>query len=749
MKSFLVLFFTINNLLLCSQVIQGRVIDAISGESIPFALVTAVDLNLSTKTDLSGEFAFNISVPQSISLKVSAPTYDEEVFIFRVEEIENKVLSLVLQPCHLDVQEVHVVQTKAHVQKEIVSHIELKRLEELNVIQSDHLSNSLKVIPGIYTSSSSSGNAKPVIRGLSGSRVVSYWNGLRIENQQWGSDHGMGITSLGVDRVEIVKGPASVIYGTDAIGGVLIVSDESYAKLNSVESYLVSKVESNTKGIDSQFGVKMSKGNLRTSLYLSHFDNGDYQMGNGYYLVNTRAKGMAGKFLLGYSKGNWVSNLKYFTSEQWNGIPGDEDSTNTGIPYTSSNFARFKTFPAQKITNHFSQWENKFFFKKSSLNLLMGNTNNRLGELVEQNANPEMAVNLNNSFYHVKWKRALGEKHEITVGAQGQYQLNENDDLAEEQLIPDAILIDNGAYFHWTGEFKKWTLQSALRSDLRSIETKNTDFDFKGNYWTTNYSVGAVRTGTMTTLRVNLSSGARSPNTSELLSDGVHEGSLRYEIGQVNLKPELAHQMDVSYEFENEHFNVVLNPFYTLIKDMILLDPQAYSIDGHQVFVYVQKSLVSLAGLDLSWHVHPHFAHGLHLEGSFSTLMAEDGEGENLALIPQSRVLQMLRYDFKENSKFYIKNVALQYSHYFNQPRVTSYELETRGYDLIDVAINARWNILTPLDICAGIRNATNSLYIDHLSPIKNLSLYQPGWSLYFSVKINIEHSLKSGNSSN
>src|SRR5690606_5427404 len=137
-------------------------------------------------------------------------------------------------------------------QNENVTNVELVRLNQLNRIPGTTLSEAITNIPGVYQSSIGTGIGKPVIRGMSGTRVVTYLNGLRIENQQWGDDHGMGVTSVGIDAVEVIKGPASLLYGSDALGGVLYFVNQPYANLNKIEGYFQTRIESNSLGTENE-----------------------------------------------------------------------------------------------------------------------------------------------------------------------------------------------------------------------------------------------------------------------------------------------------------------------------------------------------------------------------------------------------------------------------------------------------------------------------------------------------------------
>ena len=141
-------------------------------------------------------------------------------------------------------------------------------------------------IPGIYNFSTGNGIAKPVIRGLTGMRVLTSQNGLRLENQQWGADHGFAVLNLGIDRAEVIKGPSSLIYGADALGGVIYLGDEPHANANNTEIKASTKFESNSLATVNKISYKTSKNNVRLAVYGGYFSRSNYAIGKSSNIEN-------------------------------------------------------------------------------------------------------------------------------------------------------------------------------------------------------------------------------------------------------------------------------------------------------------------------------------------------------------------------------------------------------------------------------------------------------------------------------
>jgi iron complex outermembrane receptor protein len=245
-------------------------------------------------------------------------------------------------------------------------------------------------------------------------------------------------------------------------------------------------------------------------------------------------------------------------------------------------------------------------------------------------------------------------------------------------------------------------------------------------------SLGAVRNKNKYTYRANISSGFRAPHLSELLSNGFHHGTLRYEIGNLNLKSENATQVDLTFERHGDHLELIVNPFYNYIQNYTFINPIDSLISGLPVFVYEQLPDVHLYGVDLGFHFHPHFAHWLHVEASYSFL--EASSERQVSLMPQNRILSGLRFDFKDISIFKSNKLVLDYNYYFKQDRVSVIETESPFYQLLNISVNTSIGKKERFNLNFGCKNLLNTEYIDHLSRLKNIGLESPGRNIYFKL---------------
>lgn len=719
-----------------AQELSGRIIDAESQQGIPGAKVWIRSVGAGVKTDSEGGFRIDFSLPENFQLIVSAEFFKSKVLeVKRGDEI-----NVTLDPSHLDMEDVIVSSPGGATRQENVFKVDRLKLNDLNAIQSSNLTEAISNINGVQSASTGVGISKPVIRGLQGIRVLTLLNGVRLDNQQWGGDHGMAVTQLGVSSVEVIKGPSSLLYGSDAFGGVIYLVDAPYPAQGDIEVNAQTRFESVNMGTSTSLQLGMANKGFKMNLSGLFSNSADYQLPNGKYLDNSRFGEQGGKLALGYSNKNWVSHLRYTYSHARAGIPGhSHDSIPDPISFQKDQQERERRIPVQLTTNHLLSWENKWFKGKSIYSLTIANTLNRLTEFEDKQTIPGLDMVLNNTILNARLQRNISEKVKWYSGFQGVNQLNRNIDGASDTLIPSYDLFDIGVYSLIYAKLGKYDVQAGLRADARHLNVA--DFEFSRTYFSPNFSLGAVRNWEQNLLRLNVSSGYRAPHVSEMLSDGQHHGSLRYEKGETELDPEYSIQFDFSYEHESEHLSIVINPFYNYLLNYISLNPQDSLVNGLPLYKYEQANSGQLYGIDLGLHYHPHFAHFVHLETSYSYVRANDANGRAFSLIPQARINTFLKFDLDMKGAVKIDDIVLQHQYFFDQNLVAPLEETSPSYHLINLGVNASIGEKEQFLIGLGVKNILNTEYINHLSRLKNINTPHPGRNFYVSVKYQLSKS--------
>ncbi len=740
-KNLLFIFFTLfvfhyGN----AQNIKGSILDLNSGEGLPFAKIYCIETQNGAIADSNGNWELENVINNQMTLQISASEYESKMI-----EVDNPSTDIIveLELAHIHLDEVIISTSESKLQRYSTFPIDSRKIADLNKIENTNLVDALSNMPGIYNQSTGNGIAKPVIRGLSGMRVLTSQNGLRIENQQWGADHGFGVFNLGIDRVEVIKGPSSLIYGADALGGVIYLADEPYANANESEFKMSSKFETNSLATVNNISYKSSKNKLRFAVYGGYFNRADYGIPGNQFVTNSKNSGGSVKTAIGYNKKNWITNFRYQLLYFQNGLPGHTHDANPDVSsFLNDNQSRSYNIPAQKITNHLAQWENKIYFKNDELVAQLGFTSNELKEYGEKVSVAGIDMTLQNYSYNLRWKHQFNKHFELVSGSQGMFQSNTNGRYAEEVLVPNADFVDLGAFSLLKGTFNIWNIQAGARYDQRSVTTLESVDPFAKTFSGVNYSAGISRSSKNFTTRLNASSGFRPPHVSELLANGVHHATMQYLIGDVNLDSERANQIDFYFGSHFDHLEIVINPFINQINNFVFKDPTGNtdSTSGLPLFNIKQTDAL-LSGGDIAIHYHPHIAHWLHLESNFSLLSAQDISNNSLPFTPQNRINNIVKVDFNSDKKLKINSLSAQYVYFFEQNKVANYEQTSDAYQLINLGCNGSLLTKHKIDFSFGVNNLLNAKYIDHLSRLKPYEIANPGRNFYIKLNFMISRS--------
>ena len=728
-KNLLFSIFSLTPFFLSAQSL--RVVDNETLKPIPYASIEIFEIQVKSLCDENGQFELNI-LSKNTPIIVSAYGYESKSFIYKMDETNSYIIKL--EKAHILLNEIIVSPTTGIIQKHNLSNVFLKKITHTDQLLSTNLMGIITSVPSVYSIHTGAGISKPVIRGLSGLKILTFLNGLRIENQQWANDHGLNFTDVGIKSVEIVKGPSALLYGADALGGVLYFVDDDYLGPNSFQSSFETRFESNSLSINNIASLKLSTKKIRFNVYAGYKSAAEYQIPNGDYIKNSSFNGKSLKASLGYNKKNWIFNLRYNHNSNEIGLPGHTHSLYPSPEdFQIETQHRERILPLQQISDHYLSIENKLIFNNQSiLKFNSGFTSNSLTEFEEKVTIPGIKMLLTNFPYNLSYSAYINEDLTWISGTQGMLTKNSNDVAADNILIPNSRSNDYGAYSLFKYSKKHFESQIGLRYDYRQIKAEDI---LTKNFSKFNGSFGLVYQKGSYTLRTNLSTGFRPPHLSEMLSDGVHHGTNRYEIGSEDLESESANQFDVSLDYNTEHINININPFYNHFRNYIYVAPDSIYIDGYQVYNFSQAPTANTSGGEIYLHYHPHFAHRLHLEQAFSYVIGEDNNNNPLPLIPQTRINTNLKYEFPERGKkFQLKTVLLQRTQFLDKDDVSTFETTSDNYEIYNIEGNFSYTGKQTIRMKLGIRNLLNTTYINHLSNLKGIGLPSPGINFYLSI---------------
>mgnify|MGYP002700429139 CR=1 FL=1 len=725
-----VLLFLAATTIYSQNTINGIITNSETNEPIEFATIYLPQLEKGTTTNENGEFIIN---------EISSGNHKIIISIIGFETISQTInlplseaLNIQLKPSAIEMQEV-IISTPFHkLQSENVMKVERESIADLKQNGAVNLSEGITNIAGVESVSTGLSIGKPVIRGLSSNRVLVYTQGIRLENQQFGDEHGLGINDAGIESVEVIKGPASLLYGSDALGGVLYLNPEKFANQNTSNGDFGGNYFSNTQGYNTNAGFKSSGDHFKFLFRGSLAEHSDYET-QDYRVTNTRFREQDFKAGVGYQISKFKTDFRYNVNHSKLGIPEE-----IGVQSTS----KAPLLPYQDLTNHIFSLKSSLFFNNSSLDFSLGYTYNDRKEFEEEHEHeegeeheeeeehhdeteildPALHMKLKTANYDIKYNLPKLGKFEAIVGIQGMHQTNAN--YGEEELIPDATTNDFGILATSHIHFEKADVQLGARFDNRNLDVVS---GLNKSFNSFNGAIGVKTNITKNIVgRLNLASGFRAPNLAELTSFGSHEGTNRFEIGNENLNNEQNFQSDLALEFNNEHFEIYVNGFYNSINDYIYISPNGDTINDDPVFEYLQEN-ANLYGGEVGLHLHPHPLDWLHLESSFETVTGKQDNGAYLPLIPANSLTNTIRVEFE---KEWIKKgyAFVKLRNTFKQTKVSAFETPTDAYALLSAGFGGDFKIFNnTLSFNVSGNNLTNKTYVNHLSRLKADNIYNMG----------------------
>lgn len=625
---------------------------------------------------------------------------------------------------HLQLNEVMVTGVTGDTKlKHSTAPISVVTGKELRGTASTNVIDAVAKQPGMAQVTTGGGISKPIIRGLGYNRIVVMNEGVRQEGQQWGDEHGVEVDGNGVGSVEILKGPASLMYGSDAMAGVLILRSAPAPLEGEVRANASTEYQTN----NGLFAYSLNgAGNHGGFVWDARFsDKMAHAYKNKYdgYVPGSQFRERAGRLMLGLNK-RWGHSQLTWTAFHLTPsiVEGERDEETGELEWATDHHKTYsKTLPFQQVKHYKAVWDNLFYLPKGSLKAIVGYQQNRRQEFEESADDYEVFFKLHTLTYDVRYLTQDFGGWKVAAGVNGMWQKSQN--LGEEALIPEYRLFDVGGYTTVSKDWERWTLNGGVRYDRRHLK-----YDHTKNFDGVTGSVGAVWNACQSlNVRMNVARGFRAPNMSELGSDGVHEGTVRYELGSASLKPEYSWQADLGVDFSSKYVEAQVAFFANRISNYIF----AKRIDrvmeeGYRTYEYTQGD-ARLLGFEAGVDVHP--MHRLHLGSTFSYVDArqlnEPEETRYLPFTPAPRWTAEVKYELTHRGKWlnnaYVAvgmECHLRQNHYYKADET---ETATPSYTLFNLSVG------TDLLVCGRkvaelyvmADNLLNRSYQDHLSRLK------------------------------
>jgi iron complex outermembrane receptor protein len=768
----------------------GKITNAKTGAPIEGASVYITDTKSGSSSDASGNFTIN-NIPQGKQLvEISHIGYTS--IVESIDFTNNITKDFALSESIIENNAVIVTGVSGATQlKKVPFAVSVVRRQDFFQNTSSNIIESLTRIGGVSTLATGPAISKPVIRGLSYNRVLTINDGVRQEGQQWGDEHGIEVDEASVSKIELLKGPASIIYGSDAMAGVVNIITNVPVPVNSIKANISSNYQSNNNLRTINANIGGNKNGFNWNLYTSNKAAADYKNKYDGRVFNSK---FTENNLGGYAGYNGKWGYSHLLVSHFNLkaglIEGERDGDGYFIKHvaggstertTSDDFkSSTPLIPYQHIRHFKIAADNNIKMGKNHLTFNLGYQQNKREEFGNPDDRDERALffDLRTFTYTAQFHLAEIQGWKTSVGINGMQQNNTNKGV--EQLIPDYTLFDFGIYGYSQKTINKITISGGLRFDSRNIDASHLmdgttikSNAFKKDFSNFSGSVGlAAQVTDNLNLKFNIARGFRAPGIPELASNGAHEGTIRYEYGNTDLKSETSLQLDGGIDFNAEHVSIGLSAFYNSFDNFIFyrkLEAAAggdslVDVNGDMLTAFkFEQQKSTLAGIEATIDIHPHPLDWLHILNTFSLVsgqLKKPVEGNKyLPFIPASKLITEFKGSFNRLSNnlrnFYIK---FEIDNTFTKNNVfTAYNTETKtpGYTLLNAGIGA--DIVTKknkalFSIGFSANNMGDVAYQNHLSRLKyteeNLATGRSGVfniGRNFSVKLNVPLRLSLG----
>jgi iron complex outermembrane receptor protein len=742
LNSYLILFFFLfsGNGFLFAQThsVSGTVVDGFTSTPIPFVAIYLPDLNRGTTADDKGHFILNNLPGSELKFTFVRLGYKPDTRIIVFTDSSNS-FTVALFPSNREMEEILVVGTQSQSEDQSTSSVTALSQRGLRSHGALSISDGISKLPGVTQLSTGAGISKPVIRGLYGNRIMSVVMGMRFDNQQWQDEHGLGLQDIGIDRVEVIKGPAALMYGSEAMGGVLNIIEEKPADVDSISSDATLRLFSNTFGAALDGGVRSAKENHFWRVRIGMESQADYSDGNNKRIQNSRFDGYVGKATYGFNRKNWVCVNNYLFSKSDFGFI--MDTANALVP--DSRISRGFANPHHTVFINLFTSQNTFFGKNG--NIFRVNLGTHINRRMENEGGGGISLDMQliTIALHLQDELPLNDHLTWINGVQSQFQDNKN--LGFRVIVPDAELAEASMYSYLKRVSEKAVFEIGLRYDLRHIATKeivhSLYYEFVPTvnklYNTVNGSIGtSVKIIGDLRLKANVTSGYRTPNLAELQSNGVHEGTYRYEIGDASMKIEQNFCAEAGLGYETKHLDISVTAYNNRFLNYIYLQPTTEDFFGFRVYRYLQTN-ATLQGGEATIDWTPGKLEWLDISAAYSMIRATTDQKNYLPFIPADRIDGSLKFELGDKGKWNDIYFRTGTSYYFPQNHPAQFETATSDYGLIDLGLGSTVQLGhgndMNIDLCCN--NLLNKVYYDHLSRFKEFGIYNIGRNVCLNLK--------------
>lgn len=754
----------------CNFRLSGHVEDADTKDKLVGAVVTIRETGSSLITDDKGDFVFSALCKGGYTLTITHISCDS---------VEKKIN--LNKDFHLDIVMPHARRTLGEIvveaQKGIPNtgfkrEITRKNLEET---KGQSLADALSKINGVTILQTGSTISKPVIHGLHSSRILTINNGVRQEGQQWGNEHAPEIDPFIADKLIVVKGVDELRYGSDAIGGVILVEPKPLRNKPGYSAEINTAYFSNNQQYvaSAVFEQQLKRQPAFKYRIQGTFKKGANAKTPDYRLNNTGSEEQNFSLTAAWKKDKFNSELFYSHFSTKLGIfTGSHIGNLTDLlnaiaaPRPNEVFLGEQTYsikrPYQDVLHHLVKSKTVFYKNDNKFTLLVAGQYNHRKEFDivrnSNNKNPQLDLSILTISEDFSWESSKKNGFSSLAGFSSMQQDNS---YSGRYFIPNYFSYSFGGYFLEKWSKHHWDIQGGIRFDHKTINTTRLKFNgdtlnYDFNFSTLASSVNIAYSITPgLKINSNLSVASRAPYVNELLSDGIHHGTATYEKGDINLKPERSFNISLGLNYQSKHDKLLVDLLlYTNnISDFIYQQPKpgnpVLTIAGAFPLIQYEQTNAQLSGIDLSVTVKP--IKLIDWTTKLSVLNARNKLlNDWLILMPANRLSNELSInlpDLKKITGTYFSMEVMSVARQKNVPSDVNgkqdYKIPPDAYNLVSLNASSTWQTRhLPITISLGVRNLLNTVYRDYLNSMRYFS-DEMGRNISFRIKIPMEFSYR------
>ena len=749
----------------CALKVYGKLLDKHDNSALDYATVYILETQTGVTADSNGYYELTNLCAGKYTFIIEHIGCTSDTISISVTKSFSKNFYLE----HHAEELAEVIATAAKMEKENTQTISVIDNKTLTKLEGKDLGSILSTVSGVNQLKTGTTISKPIIHGLYGDRISIVSNGVKLETQDWGSEHAPEIDPFASNNIKVIKGVGSLEYGTDAMGGMVLMEPPVLKKVKHINALLSLVGQTNGHGITSS--AKIEQGFKRQVAY---FIQGTYKrLGDGqtphYNLTNTGLQEGNLSAGVGFLKKGWDVNAYYSLFHQELGILKSSHIGNltdlqnaiaSDTPLIVKPFTYDIENPKQKISHHLAKLNIiKFFANQNHVDIIYSfQLNNRKEFDIRRGGRSSIPAlnmsllsnNLLASYSRTKQFTKTNSRLEGKSGFNFLVKHNANNpETGIRPLIPDYYQYSFGVFDMEKYFIKNFIIEFGGRYDYThflgyKFDRNNVLQKPVYNFHTYAFNVGGSWKNNTDNiqLQTNISYSSRFPNASELFSEGLHHGIASLEFGNDKLKPEhgvkWVNTITANYK---RYFNAEATFYISQIHNFIYLaplpDPVLTIRGAYPAFQYYQTN-ARLLGFDITLNSEP--TSFLLLSFRSSIVRGKNTTAnDNLIYMPSDRISASfdVHHDFKK-----IKNVHLGMTtqHVFKQNKtpylIADYKAIPNAYTTLntDAGFDYAITLKHKLSFSVTGENITNAVYRDYLNRFRYYS-DELGWNLTFRLK--------------